>query len=123
LLESTCLEFLQEHALPGWKYRVDFFLPPINTVVEIDSVYWHGTQKARAQDARKTAALTARGYRVLRLPDTPFRTLGTEDARTYLSVAIQAAEDGVIPAEIIGGYPLDLFLPEGQEGMGCGSRH
>jgi very-short-patch-repair endonuclease len=47
--------------------EVDFFWPSKSLVVETDSWRWHGSQASFEADRAKDAALTAAGYRVVRL--------------------------------------------------------
>lgn len=105
------IAFHQEHAVPGWRYPVDFFLPALNTALEVDEPYWHNTAKGRRQDERKTLFLQSRGYRVLRLVATPFYGALTESMIAYLSAAIGIAEHGVPQSDISGLYPIQLSLP------------
>src|SRR3972149_2060363 len=67
-LENMSIEYFQEHSFSGWKYPVDFFLPRINTIIEVDSVYWHSKKSVKDRDARKTLWLQSRGHTVFRVP-------------------------------------------------------
>lgn len=116
-LEQMGVAFVQEYAVPGWRYPADFYLPDHNTILEIDGVYWHGTPKARAQDARKTLRLQRLGYRVVRLSDTPFYGPLTESMVSYLRAALDLADHASAQAEVGGLYPIQLSLPLSQERM------
>ena len=55
------------------KYRksvlfCDFFLPDLNTVVELDGKYWHAMADAIERDRAKDAAIAKRGWNLIRLP-------------------------------------------------------
>lgn len=52
-------------------YEVDGFYADRNLVIEIDSNRYHQTPAARRRDARKQAALEARGYPVFRIREDP----------------------------------------------------
>lgn len=51
------------------RWLCDFYLPDSNTVVECDGTYWHSRPEVVERDARKTAYLTGRGFRLVRLPE------------------------------------------------------
>ncbi len=51
------------------RYTVDFYWPSHRLVVETDGADYHGHPLAQKRDARKTEALQARGYTVLRIPE------------------------------------------------------
>jgi very-short-patch-repair endonuclease len=62
----------------GWE--VDAFWPRHRLVVEVDGYAYHGNRAAFERDRRKDAALTAAGYRVVRITwrqiaDEPHRTV------------------------------------------------
>lgn len=73
-LEDVTLEFLRRNEfgpfesntrLHGWE--VDVLIAKQRLVIEADSAQFHDNPIARAQDARKQAALEALGYTVMRL--------------------------------------------------------
>jgi very-short-patch-repair endonuclease len=73
-LEDVVLEFLGRHGLPRPRtnvriagFEVDFFYPDLGLVIEADGGRFHDNPLARADDARKQAALEAAGLRVARL--------------------------------------------------------
>jgi very-short-patch-repair endonuclease len=57
----------------GWE--VDAYWPAQRLIVEVDGYEFHGTRQAFERDRRKDAALTAAGYRVVRIT---WRRLTTE---------------------------------------------
>ena len=54
----------------GTRERVDFHWPEHRLVLEVDGPTHHASSVQRARDARRDALLRARGWRVVRLPDT-----------------------------------------------------
>lgn len=116
-LEQLGVTFVQEYAVPGWRYPADFYLPDTNTILEIDGVYWHSTAKAQRQDARKTLRLQSLGYRVVRLPDTPFYGPLTAQMVAYLRAALDLADHAISQGQIASLYPIQLALPLDQERM------
>jgi len=116
-LEALGIAYEQERVIPGWRYPVDFYLPRYNTCLEIDGMYWHNQARVRDQDARKTLWLQSRGYRVIRLPDTPFYGAITDAMVFYLQSALDFADNMIAQSEIASLYPIQLALPLDQEGM------
>jgi very-short-patch-repair endonuclease len=116
-LEQLGVTFIQEFAVPGWRYPADFCLPDAKTIIEIDSVYWHGTARAQAQDARKTLRLQRLGYRVVRLPDTPFYGPLTDGMVAYLRAALDLADHASAQWQPSGLYPIQLSFPLNEERM------
>jgi very-short-patch-repair endonuclease len=57
------IEHSEQHVLYGW--IVDFFLPQLNAVVEVDGSY-HLIPKRAAEDRHRDAVLRSKGLRVLR---------------------------------------------------------
>lgn len=51
------------------KFWVDFLLPDRRIALESDGTYWHGSQKVKERDARKTAFLEHQGWCVMRITD------------------------------------------------------
>ncbi len=114
-LEALGVEYRQEFTVSGWRYPVDFYLPTLNTMFEVDSVYWH--TRTAARDARKTLYLQGKGYRVVRLPDTPFYGVITEAMVNYLRSALMLADHAIAQTELSGLYPIQLSLPLHEEGV------
>ena len=50
-------------------YEVDFHWPEARLVVELDGYEYHGTRQAFEDDRARDAALTAAGWRVIRVTD------------------------------------------------------
>jgi len=110
-LEAIGIGFLQEHAFNGWRYPVDFYLPGIDTVLEIDGTYWHRQKTVRDRDARKTLWLQSRGHTVVRLPDTGFYGNVTQGMIDYLRAALNLAEHVITQTDLASLYPIQLALP------------
>ncbi|PTW99538.1 hypothetical protein DDE23_00215 [Pararhodobacter aggregans] len=53
--------------VPVLSYRLDFLVDD-DLVVEIDGALWHSSPEAKARDAARDKALSAEGYRILRVP-------------------------------------------------------
>lgn len=51
--------------LYGFRYFPDFFIPQLGVVIEVDDAS-HNRKAKQEEDAERTAALAARGYRVVR---------------------------------------------------------
>jgi hypothetical protein len=75
-LEDAFLELCETHGIPRpavnariGPYEVDFCWPAARLIVETDSWRHHGTRAAFRRDAAKAAALTAMGWRVVRVVD------------------------------------------------------
>jgi hypothetical protein len=66
-LEDEFLARAEGTPLVNTKIEVDFYWPDQNLVVEIDGP-GHDRPRTRAEDARRDAALAARGVRVVRIP-------------------------------------------------------
>lgn len=64
-LEQLREPFQQEMRIG--KFRMDFYLPKKNLVIECDGEYWHMAQKAKLRDQRKDKVLEKLGYNILRL--------------------------------------------------------
>jgi hypothetical protein len=59
----------------GRRWSVDVPIKDLRIVVEYDGAFWHGTDAASERDVRKTNALVAEGWRVLRVRERPLDTL------------------------------------------------
>ena len=75
-LEDAFLELCDAHGIPRplvnavvHGYEVDFCWPELRLIVETDGFEHHGTRAAFERDRARDAALTARGWRVLRFSD------------------------------------------------------
>lgn len=53
--------------VPVLSYRLDFLVDD-DLVVEIDGALWHSSPEAKARDAARDEVLSAKGYRILRIP-------------------------------------------------------
>lgn len=106
-----CLELLREpfqQEAPLTRYPTDFFIPSRNLAVEVDGVYWHTRAKS---DARKVAKLVAAGYRVIRVPDTPFYGDLTPEMVIAVGRIIRADKDNVSNLTVICGNPVTFAEP------------
>lgn len=100
-------EFEQE--VPLAKYPVDFYLPRVNLAVEIDSIYWH--RNRQKTDAAKMKRLTDRGYRVIRVPDTPFYGAPSDEMLEIVRQIIAVDEDHIPDPALFGGHPVKFAVP------------
>lgn len=64
-LEKLKEPFQQEMKIG--KFRMDFYLPKRNLVIECDGEYWHMIKKIKLRDQRKNKLLAKLGYNILRL--------------------------------------------------------
>ncbi|MFA9269770.1 MAG: DUF559 domain-containing protein [Baekduiaceae bacterium] len=60
--------------VPMGPWELDLLWPEHRLVVEVDSSAYHDSPWAKARDVRKDGWLTARGYRVLRIPSPLIRS-------------------------------------------------
>jgi hypothetical protein len=79
-LEDAFLQLCDTHGIPRPLlnavvdgYEVDFCWPELRLIVETDGYEHHGTRAAFERDRARDAALTARGWRVLRFTDGQVR--------------------------------------------------
>jgi len=71
-LSKASIEF--EHPYQAGPFNVDFYIPAINTILEVNGCYWHGCEqcgfndeKARERrlgDKRRYGALAKQGYKI-----------------------------------------------------------
>lgn len=72
-LNAAGVEFVFQFPVPATSYVADFYLPRTNTILEADGGYWHSRPKSVLHDAKRDAALTRLGYRVVRLGEKQIR--------------------------------------------------
>lgn len=78
-LDALGIDYVYQYVVEG-VCLADFYLPSHNLILEYDGSFWH--KRAAAQDARRTEALKARDYRVLRVTEmTLAQSLREEFAR------------------------------------------
>lgn len=68
VLTKAKIKFLQEYKFG--RFRADFLLTDLKTVVECDGEFWHMSSKAKSRDARKDEYLKKEGYKVIRMTGT-----------------------------------------------------
>jgi very-short-patch-repair endonuclease len=64
-LNARGIEYTEQYVL-GDKFRLDFFLPEYNIVIECDGNYWHTLPATIARDKRKNAYVKACGFSMYR---------------------------------------------------------
>ena len=75
LPEKIADRWLESHRIPHEHQKhfrigyVDFYIPEINTVIEVDGDYWHGTEKQQNKDKSRDAYLSACGIKVVRVKE------------------------------------------------------
>lgn len=62
-----------------WSYEADIIVPDLRLVVEYDGSYWHRSEDRQVLDRRKNERLTAAGWTVIRLRETPLAPIGEHD--------------------------------------------
>lgn len=78
VLETRFLQLLRKHHLPlprrqrtieaaGGRYRLDFYYPDQDVVVEVDGCRWHSSRAAMQKDRRRDNELNVRKQTVIRL--------------------------------------------------------
>jgi hypothetical protein len=96
-LEDAFLELCDRYGLPRplvnariEGFEVDFCWPERRLIVETDGYMHHGTRAAFERDRARDAALTARGWRVLRFTEPQVRG----DARSCAVLVLAARQSG-----------------------------
>jgi len=64
-LSERGIEYIEQYNL-GDKFRLDFFLPEYNIVIECDGDYWHNLPDVKKRDKSKNAYIKACGYSLYR---------------------------------------------------------
>ena len=106
-LEGTVLRLLRAAGIPeprrqvdvggaAWIGRVDYLFDDVPLVLEIDGTWHHDWALAARHDQRRTAALEAAGFRVLRLPEELIRRT-PEKVAPLVFAARQAAAAVLVP--------------------------
>lgn len=101
-LEDRVLELVGRNGLPrpqintmvragGRTYEVDFLFAGRRLIVEADGRRYHDTPSARRADAARDAALTAAGYRILRLTWEEVTGAAQRETVDRLRIALAAA--------------------------------
>jgi very-short-patch-repair endonuclease len=81
LLETNNIKYIFQYAIQwkrGWKKWYDFYIPTVNTLIEIDGVYWHGKglldeqlnnqqQQTRLNDTIKNELAKTNNYSLIRI--------------------------------------------------------
>ena len=65
LLDRLGVEYQMHHKIG--KYRVDFYVPSRNLVIEVDHPYWHGLPEIAKRDAQRDDVLSRIGYAIRRV--------------------------------------------------------
>jgi len=72
----------------------DIVIPQYRLIVEFDGSYWHA--KSRDSDRRKTEALVAAGWKVIRVREAPLKRLHANDVVKPLRAGMKACSDLVL---------------------------
>lgn len=108
-LESLGRQFLQEEGIPGWRGPVDFLLPDLRLIIEVDEPYWH--DKVADRDARKDLHMQSHGYTVVRLVATPFYGDLTDSMVSAVEAVVVTATAAPAASTVAALYPMQLALP------------
>lgn len=76
--------------------HVDVLLPAHRVVIEFDGRFRHAGEVEHERDARKTAALTAAGYRVLRVREEPLALVSDHDVGLHADATVKELTDRVL---------------------------
>lgn len=68
LLDALGISYQHQAQIDRW--LVDFLIPSRGLVIECDGAYWHGLPGNPERDAARDVGLRARGFDVLRLPES-----------------------------------------------------
>lgn len=82
----------------GWVGRVDYYYRPWRVVIEVDSDRHHTSKLDREADARRDAALTAAGFRVVRITEDQVRERPLEVVALVRAALADAAARGACSA-------------------------
>jgi hypothetical protein len=63
----------------GRRWEVDILIPAHRVVVEFDGRYWHARPGSEARDRRKSDAIRAAGYTLIRVREDPLPMLHPHD--------------------------------------------
>lgn len=74
------IKFLTQFVIPP--YIVDFFIPKRMLIIELDGAHHYAPEQA-AYDARRTAYLERRGFRVVRIPNSEVRSWPLKNIRKF----------------------------------------
>lgn len=66
-LDDQGIPYVEQFRGVGNKHPYDFYLPTINTIVEIDGHYWHSKPKQKEKDHRHTKDAIDKGFRIIRI--------------------------------------------------------
>lgn len=86
--EETLPEYLVREALtalgvfflaqcPYLWYTIDFYIPSTNTVLEVDGVYWHSSERMQKCDRARDKFMLGQGMNIIRITDAEIKN--TED--------------------------------------------
>lgn len=82
--------------LGGVLRHVDLLDPSRCVVIEVDGRHRHAGPEAFQRDRRKTEALTAAGYRVLRVREQPLQAVTDEDVMVPRDATVKETADAVL---------------------------
>lgn len=67
-LDKSKINHISQYLINN-KFCVDEYLPELNTVIEVDGVYWHNLERIMKKDKAENAYLKKCGYKVIRIPE------------------------------------------------------
>jgi len=70
-LEKNNIFFISQYYVKdiSESYLADFYLPSVNTIIEVDGIYWHNMPGRKDKDIIRTKQMKHVGYKVLRFTD------------------------------------------------------
>lgn len=79
-----------------YRHVYDFYLPDVNTVIEVDGEYWHGLPGAQQKDNKANYVAINSGYRVIRLSEKWVRELMTNIEHQLLLLSTIHTSDATL---------------------------
>lgn len=73
-LDDMGHEYEYQYPLGSWV--VDFYIPDLNLVVEVDGAYWHSQPRTVARDRKLEAWLREHGYNLRRVSEVEAQAIG-----------------------------------------------
>lgn len=93
--------------IDGVPVHVDLHLPAFRVAIEVDGRYRHGSEKQLERDTRKTQALVAAGYRVMRVREAPLKAITAADVVHDADADVKTVADALLARLLDLGW-LDL---------------
>jgi len=67
--DEKSLAYIQQYQINKKGHPYDFYIPSMNLLVEVDGLYWHSSNTAKARDAKHSEKAVEEGYNIIRFND------------------------------------------------------